>query len=311
MLDELFDTIESIKQRIKEHREDINLEIQTRITLIDPMLRALGWDVSDPSVVTIEPKTDGGWADYALLDERGRTVVFVEAKKLSERDVPIQQTIGYAISENMQGRSYVRYCAFTNGDRWELYDLTTQSPVMKTSIVSEETAKCALQLLGLWRASMAGGRHNEAVPPVVYKEPPPDPVPPTPPPPPPGWTALTGSFTPQGNPAPKSVRFPDGSVAVTKTWLSIVLETAVWLHRTGRLTRENCQLRSSDHAVSHQYILSTDGKHPDSSEFRRPRPIADGIVLNHIGDPKEGIRRAIRMLRHFGQDPSQVMLQLQ
>ena len=311
MLDELVKTIDDLKGRIKEHREQIEAyEVRTRTALIDPMLRALGWDVSDPALVTIEAKMVRGWADYALLDGNGETVVLVEAKKLSDKDIPFVQIVSYAVSEQMEGKSDIRYCAITNGDVWHLYDLQTRKPLLKTSIVSDKTAKCALQLLGLWRTSMAGGRYSEAVEPMVTIEPPPVPVPPTPSPTPPGWTALNGSFDTKGKPAPKSVRFPDGSEAVTNTWLSIALQTAYWLHRTGHLTRENCQLRSSDHAVSHQYILSRDGKHPDSTAFRRPRLIGDGIILNHVGDPREGIRRSIRMLKHFSQDPSRVLLQL-
>ena len=324
MLDELVKTIESLKSRIKEHRDQIQVyESRTRTTLIDPMLCALGWDVSDPSAVAIEPRTDGGWADYALLGDRGRTVVFVEAKRLADSNLHIKQTIGYAISENMQGTSYVRYCAFTNGDVWELYDLTTQKPVLRTSVVSDETAKCALQLLGLWRSSMADGAYGEAVQPVVDSpsQPSPGPAPSAPPQPapvstappapiPPGWTALNGSFNTKGNPAPKSIRFPDGSEAVPKTWLSITRQTAEWLHRAGHLTRKHCPLMVSDHAVARRYMLSSDGKHPDSGEFSRPRRIGDGIILNLVGSPRGAIRRSIRILQHCGQDPSQVLLQL-
>ena len=324
MLDELIETVESLKRRIKEHKDQIQIyESRTRTTLIDPLLCSLGWDVSDPSIVTIEPRTDGGWADYALLDDRGRTVVFVEAKRLSDSNLHVKQTIGYAISENMQGTSYVRYCAFSNGDVWELYDLTTQRPVLKTSVVSDETAKCALQLLGLWRRSMADGVYSEAVQPVVGMAsqplqdaplarpllgPPTDWT--TPAPVPPGWTALNGNFDTKGNPSPKSIRFPDGSETVPRTWLGVLLQTASWLHRTGLLTSENSQLMRSDHAVASRYLLSRDGKHPDSTEFRRPRRIADGIILNLTGSPREAIRRSIRMLQHCGQDPSRVLLQL-
>ena len=251
MLDELVKTIESLKDRIKEHREHIGVyEARTRTALIDPMLCALGWDVADPSVVAIEPRTDGGWADYALLGDRGRTVVFVEAKRLADSNLHIKQTIGYAISENMQGASYVRYCAFTNGDVWELYDLTTQRPVLKTSVVSDETAKCALQLLGLWRRSMADGVYGGAVQPVVDSpsQPPSGPTPSAPPQPapvstappatiPPGWTALNGSFETKGKRAPKSIKFPDGRVAVTKSWARVIVEIADWLHREGHLTK--------------------------------------------------------------------------
>ena len=68
---------------------------------------------------------------------------------------------------------------------------------------------------------------------------------------------------------------------------------------------------SSDHAVASRYLLSSDGKHPDSREFRRPRRIGDGIILNLVGSPNEAVRRSIRLLEHCGQDPSRVLLQLQ
>ena len=313
MLDELTGTIERLKGRIKEHREQIGAyEVRTRTALIDPVLRALGWDVSDPSIVTIEAKMVRGWADYALLDGNGETVVLVEAKKLSDKDIPFVQIVSYAVSEQMQGKSDIRYCAITNGDVWHLYDLQTRKSLLETSIVSDKTAKCALQLLGLWRASMAGGRHSEAVEPVAPIQPPPKPVPPTPWPHPPGWTALNGSFQPKGSPAPKSIQFPDGSQAFTKSWQGVIIQTSVWLHRTGRLTKENCQILSWEtaHAKADRYILSRDGKHPDSTEFRQRYIVGDKVIAALGLSAQEVIRRSIRLLEHFDQDPSQVLLQL-
>ena len=46
------ETLETLKARIKEHGAHIGAyESRTRVTLIDPMLCTLGWDVSDPSLV--------------------------------------------------------------------------------------------------------------------------------------------------------------------------------------------------------------------------------------------------------------------
>ena len=313
MLDELINVIECLKNRIKEHREQIEVyESRTRTTLIDPLLRSLGWDISNPSLVTIEPRTDKGWADYALLDDRGKIVVFVEAKKLADKDVPINQLLGYAIAENMQGNPYVRYCAFTNGDTWQLFDVMNQQSVLKTSIVSDETAKCALKLLGLWRPSMADGLYSEAVQPVVPAPPTRDPEPPVVTPPPPstvGWTPLNGSFHPTNKPAPKSMRLPNGSEVAPKFWKDVIVQTALWLHQTGYLTKENCQLLPS--AKSNRYILSRDGKHPDSTEFLSPYHIGDNIILESSLSARRVVRHTIRMLEHCGQDPSQVLLQLQ
>ena len=307
MLDELIKIIECLKKRIKEHREQIqNSESRTRITLIDPLLRSLGWDVSDPTVVTIEPRTAGGWADYALLDKGGKIVVFVEAKKLSDKNAPINQAVGYAVSENIQNQVKVRYCASTNGDAWELYDVFDGKSVLKTSVVSDETAKCALQLLGLWRRSMADGLYSEAVHPVIPVPPAHVPQPPAPavatapsPPPPVGWTPLNGSLNPTGKPAPKSMRLPNGREVAPKSWKDMIVQTALWLHQTGHLNREHCQRLS---------FLSRDGKHPDSTEFRSPYRIGDEIILETHSNSIGLVRSTIRMLEHCGQDPSDAFL---
>ena len=97
MLEDLVDTIEPLQNRIKNHRNSIeDYEARTRTTLIDPLLCALGWDVSDPGIVEIEPKVANGWADYALLSTSGKPVMLIEAKKLADKNPPVQQTIGYA-----------------------------------------------------------------------------------------------------------------------------------------------------------------------------------------------------------------------
>ena len=55
MLDDLVDVIETLQERIQTHSATLRAnEIRTRTALIDPMLTALGWDVSDPALVTPE-----------------------------------------------------------------------------------------------------------------------------------------------------------------------------------------------------------------------------------------------------------------
>ena len=108
MLDDLVQTIETLKQRIKDHRDHIqNYESRTRVTLIDPLLRALGWDVSDPSIVRIEHNVDAGRPDYALLGMNTQPVLFVEAKKLAENASPVAQIVSYVVTENIQNKTNV------------------------------------------------------------------------------------------------------------------------------------------------------------------------------------------------------------
>ena len=60
MLDDLVAVIETLKARIEQHRADLQSnEIRTRTALIDPLLAVLGWDVSDPGLVTPEYDVSG------------------------------------------------------------------------------------------------------------------------------------------------------------------------------------------------------------------------------------------------------------
>ena len=321
MLDELVNTIETLKQRIRDHGNDIaDYESRTRVTLIDPMLRALGWDVSDPSVVQIEPKVENGWADYALLGGNRRAVVFVEAKKLSHRESPIGQIIQYAGVENYKNQANITYCVYTNGDTWEVVNVREQQPVMTVSIATEDSAKCALKFLSLWRQSMADGIFDTAVEPVVEIDPPPvKPEPPEPPAPPsptqpigPEWTALTEEFESTGKPAPLGIRLPDGQVHTTRSWTGVVIQTALWLFQSRELTKENCRIKAGRSPSVKRYILSDDGKHSTGTPFHSPAPIpTTGIIMESSFNPNDLVRNAQILLEHFGRDPSQVFLKLQ
>ena len=63
-----------------------NHETSTRYLLVDPILRSLGWDLSDPGDCVVEyrvsPRSMSA-VDYALLDGRGNPAVLVEAKSES------------------------------------------------------------------------------------------------------------------------------------------------------------------------------------------------------------------------------------
>lgn len=331
MLNDLVQTIETLQERISAHGSFIgDYESRTRVALIDPMLCALGWDVSDPRLVHIEPRTANGWADYALMD-RTTPVIFVEAKKLAERDIPIQQTVGYAVSQNIQHRSTVRYCASTNGDRWEVYDIIAQESVMSVSLSREDAPKCALKLLGLWRDSLlSNGLLDFPVEPVISPElPPVAPAPQQPasvaqriePPTPPtetasapsspsatGWTSLTDNFEVTHRPPPSEMQFHGSPAIAVRSWRDMVVEVARWLHEQGLLTRQNCQIPIGR---SGRVAFSTDGMHPNGEPFRnRVRIESAGLVLEGSMSAKACVRLAKSLLAHFGRDPSQVRLRL-
>ena len=65
-LDDLVSVIETLKERVQTHRQDLQAnETRTRMALIDPLLQALGWDTTDPALVLPEYEVSGSRADYA------------------------------------------------------------------------------------------------------------------------------------------------------------------------------------------------------------------------------------------------------
>ena len=136
-----------LKAHIQEHRSVLQgNEIRTRMVLVDPLLVALGWNTTDPSMVLAEYDISGYRADYALLDGDGKPVVFIEAKRLGVNLTPNRmQVINYA---NITG---VPYAVLTDGNRWELYDVFDQKPIderclLQVCIADQTSNDCASQL---------------------------------------------------------------------------------------------------------------------------------------------------------------------
>ena len=166
-LGELVGCIELLQERMRSHRDTLREnETRTRMALIDPLLRALGWDVFDPAVVTPEYKAGGGRADYALLRADGQPAATVEAKKLGEgMSSHRMQMLNYAVA------SGIEYTGLTDGDRWELYSVFEPVPLddkrkLDISIANTPAHTCALKLLLLWRPNLASGEPVPAAGPI-------------------------------------------------------------------------------------------------------------------------------------------------
>jgi len=59
-------------------------EASTRAVLVDPVIRALGWNTGNPAMVEVEKTFLAARVDYALYDSNGDVKVIIEAKKLGE-----------------------------------------------------------------------------------------------------------------------------------------------------------------------------------------------------------------------------------
>ena len=78
-------------------------ESSTRYCLIDPLLTALGWDLSDPAQVLTEYNSGNGRADYALAPGSGPPSLVVEAKSLFTPTAQgIAQSINYCLQDGIE-----------------------------------------------------------------------------------------------------------------------------------------------------------------------------------------------------------------
>ena len=118
----LIDTLLRLRKRIRQtrNREQNIGEQNTKATLVEPLLSALGWDVEELDEVVREykRKPQDKPVDYALFVQRSPRL-FVEAKALGE-DLTnrkwMSQTLGYATVAG------VEWCVLTNGDEYRLFN---------------------------------------------------------------------------------------------------------------------------------------------------------------------------------------------
>ncbi len=306
LLDELITVIETLKQRIADHgialREN---ETRTRMALIDPLLQVLGWDTSDPSLVTPEYGASGGKADYALLGQGGHPTAAIEAKRLGQ---PLQQHLTQMVTyTTMAG---IAYAGITDGDQWELYDVFHPSALkdkqlLNLRISTSPSYLCALNLLLIWRPNLSSGQTQQANTPITLRGHEVDPPPP-PPPDPKKWVPLSQFSVSKATNCPKAIRFPDGSERTTLFWYDLVLTTVAWLWAKGVLTTNNMSAFSSEKT----HLVHTGAVHPSGKTFINPKPVAETPLTLEANLTKiDSLRKMKALLKYFSQEPVYVQVE--
>ena len=141
----LLELLVTLRSRIEAHSVALRQsEALTRAVLIDPLLRELGWDTENASLVVPDYRGVYGSVDYALMGE-GKPVVMVKANRLgSALEMAAALGIGYCLTDG------VPYFAVTDGARWEVYGTHKTSPVVSFDVSSGKPEVC-LMALALWR----------------------------------------------------------------------------------------------------------------------------------------------------------------
>jgi predicted type IV restriction endonuclease len=124
---ELHEIVEQVRRKITRYGKSGVNEQNTKSTLIQPLLRVLGWDVEDLEDVHLEyrQKSKDKPVDYALLLLRS-PCLFFEAKSLGESLDDrkwANQVMGYA---SVAG---VEWVVLTDGDEYRIYNSHATVPV--------------------------------------------------------------------------------------------------------------------------------------------------------------------------------------
>ena len=295
---ELLEAIERVRERIERHGSKLSQnEMLTRYALVDPILRALGWDTEDPEQVVPEFQTEVGRPDYILCHENLR--IGVEAKRFGTADRDFEQAYRRALP--LWQSEGIRYYIITDGDRWVLWDISkprkeNPEPIVNIWLSRDNPGDAARQLLALWRPAMPKvkvgppsvateeretekERETETRDETQLEQ---------------SLQRLKEQMRPGQSP-PTSIRFPDGTQEDLRTWKDLLVAVAKWalpkLKQKGKLPLGR--------------LIQRDGQGISL------RDIDEGWKVETFGpDAKGCVRKAIRILEAAGVSADQVFVTL-
>lgn len=128
----MFNELQTLSTNLKTYKDSVKNEAQTRVVLIDPFLKLLGYTTSNPTEVEVEYVCDigtkkGEKIDYALKKDN-KVVVLIEAKgsHITLDDSHLNQLIRY------YGVSTARIGILTNGLEYRFYADSFRRNVLDT-----------------------------------------------------------------------------------------------------------------------------------------------------------------------------------
>jgi hypothetical protein len=156
-MNDLTAALASVRERVAKHQGQAIGEENTKHALIEPILRALGWDVEDLDEVRCEYKLKQGDnpVDYALF-VHGNLRLFVEAKALGENlDHMAGQIMGYAGVAGV-----VEWIVLTDGNDYRIYNAHAPVPItqklFKRVVLASDQPESLATLMLLSKAQLQG-----------------------------------------------------------------------------------------------------------------------------------------------------------
>lgn len=306
-LDDLQGIIKELQDMIEAHRDYLSgHETRTRQVLIDPLLRELGWDVSNPDIVQLEYKVRQQRADYALMVD-GQPVAVIEAKPLESdlEDNEIMQVLNYA------NRANIGYMIVTNGDRWEMYEVFQRGALeerllMKLELSQQPAHQNALQALVMWRPNLASdsGPSEATEPALISPESAldrPSGEPDEPSKQQPLSISLEDSDTyctlerklyPQDT-KPTKLKIEGRPEETVKNWQDTIHKVVAWLADEAILSVSDAPIGTETYTfIGHEAV------NPNGTPFTNPQQLSNGLILqrNHANVTTKSQWRKLRQL---------------
>lgn len=311
-LENLLTLIEKLQKRIDSLDDALKKnEMLTRYSLIDPLLRELGWDTEDPDMVIPEYSSGGGRSDYALCEE-GKPVIMLEAKSL---DTPLEDAVKQVIRYCMYEGT--KYSAVTDGRRWEIYEPHKPVHIDKKRIISFDlkdpsVIDVCLKVLALWRPAVIAS-HVAAGQASISSSPTEQSIPTESPPPrdldEEGWEPLSEISPESKDPPPSEILFPDNSCISIESWRALLIEITRWLIKEDILNIDHCPIWFSDSPSVTNYIVATSAVHSHGKKFHASKKIGSFYVeITH--NAPNCVTGTERIIRHIGKDPAQFKVRL-
>lgn len=282
---ELVKTISVLRERINAHRAVLaGNELMTRYALVDPLLVALGWDLSDPDTAVLGE--DAGDTYYIL----GRNAMAVEAKRLGENLDAHAEDLALSIQDKG-----VRYGVLTNGQKWRMYDsgTATKSPEMEFDVTDSEGV-VIYKAVRLYSSVVLDGIRQEptrveSLHDVGGERLDPDRRD--------ALVPLPNLQYVKGMAPPRYLACPDKRIRLN-SWIDLLAGVAGWLVGNRYLDKSHCPVLMG----AKNSVLNTRPVHPNGKPYRHKRK-AGYLYLNTNVDPVHCIRYATKMVKVAGLEP--------
>ena len=293
-LTKAMELFKELKRRIDEDDDYLGgSEYRTRILLVDPLLRMLGWNVEDRHCVEIEYRTGESVkerADYVLKNGESK-VAIVEAKRLGV-------VMDWAIRR--QAKEYADYaevsqCVLTDGAKWMLYDLNqgrnpdTMQPWVEFDIENTPPELLVLRCLALWRPNFTSEVGSTLVSNLSFdssvdndqsetnrttneqlEQQPPDDSPPDFD----QWYSLTPERRYPSYTIPIRLEIGTGIDRRVNTWKDVIHEVIAWLVDKNILKDNHCPIE-----IGEKTFIGCEAVNRDGTPFKEPRQLPKGLIL--------------------------------